>query len=131
MSNQTDIKTSIPDGEDDNGSYVEFFPPIPQITGGRNRKKCEHHNHIPHRTPSNTNRRDWHEAYTPQLKDMYSIIANTMDELYPKSKIRWAGNEKIAHNMSILIYHCSSKHISKYLDLPWDEIENKSKDLNL
>lgn len=101
----------------------------PRITGGRDKRKCEHYNTIPHETPSNTNRRDWHNAYISQLKDIHAIIANTMNERH-KNNIKWAHNQEITHNMSRLIYHCSSKNISKYIDLPWETSDEKEfKDL--
>ena len=63
--------------------------------------------------------------------DMCDIMAITIDEMYPKSGIRWGVNENVAHHLSRLVYHCSSKYITPYLDFPWeitDEIENESKD---
>lgn len=131
MSTRPVLQTTLPRKNDD-ADITSFGPliPIPKIHGKwkKDTSKCERSNYIPHPTPANSNRRDWHDAYQVQLMDMYNIVANTIDEMYPKSRIRWGGNKNVAHNLSSLVYHCSSKYITPYLDLPWDEIENGSKD---
>jgi len=76
---------------------------------------CERRNYTPHSTPNNSNRIIWHDAYALNLLEMYDIVANTIDELYPKNNIQWAENGKIANNLSKMIYHCSSKYISPYI----------------
>lgn len=70
-------------------------------------------NYIAHPKPINPNRKEWHNLYLTELLHMYDIVANTIDERYPKNKIYWEGNEKVAHNLSRLIYHCSSKQLPK------------------
>lgn len=133
MSNQPVLKSIKNDDSEVDTDYEAddiCIRPIPLITSGRDKRKCESGNNIPHRTPSNANRLDWHNAYITQLMEMYRIIADTMNERYPKNKIKWDRNTEIVHNMSRLIYHCSSKHISEYVELPYDEDENESKDLN-
>lgn len=72
---------------------------------------CERSNYIPHPTPRNAVRSEWHESYIHQLIDIYNIINNVMKERYPHNKIKWNSNDKIFHNLSILIYNTSSKHI--------------------
>lgn len=72
-------------------------------------------NYIAYPTPCVHNRHDWHYAYLEHLLAMYDIVANTIDEKYPRNRIVWGENKKIFHNLSRLIYHCSSKHIDYYL----------------
>jgi hypothetical protein len=60
-------------------------------------------------------RKEWHEAYAIPLERMYSIVADTLDEMYPRNKVQWGGNIRIANAMSKMIFHCSSKRISEYL----------------
>jgi len=70
--------------------------------------------------------RDWHEAYVSQLIEMHRIVATTIDERYAKNRIAWSKNKKVVDNLSNLIYQCSSKIISPYMDLPWEEIRSKN-----
>lgn len=116
-SNKT-IYTTHRTNEYTNYTFSEYIIPIPKIYGKwkTDGRKCERSNHIPHRTPTNSNRREWHNAYLAQLIDMYFIVINTINEMYPKCRINWDENEKIFHNLSRLIYHCSSKYISPYVD---------------
>ena len=76
-------------------------------------KPTEWSNHISHPKPINPNREEWHNSYLSELLHMYDIVANTIDERYPKNKIHWSYNKKVAHNLSRLIYHCSSKQLPK------------------
>lgn len=76
-------------------------------------------------TPKSSHR-DWHEAYVLQLIEMHRIVATTIDERYAKNRIDWAKNKKVVDNLSNLIYQCSSKIISPYMDLPWEENRSKS-----
>jgi hypothetical protein len=127
MSNKRPIlQTSIPKNDADNAS-VGPIPPIPRIRQKWqiDKRRWEHGNYIPHPTPGNANRCVWHSAYLSQLMDMYIIVINTMNEKYPKNKIKWNSNDKIFHNLSRVLYHCSSKYISEYLDRPLEEIESK------
>ena len=127
MSNKRPIlKTSIPKN-DAGDTPIGHLPPIPRIRHRwtADERKCERGKYVPHPTPSNANRRDWHNAYLSQLMDMYAIVVNTMNERYPKNQIKWTKNDRIFHNLSRVLYHCSSKYISEYLDTPWDEIESK------
>lgn len=94
-------------------------------------KQYEISKYIPHKTPWNANRHDWHNAYLFQLIDMYNIVINIINYRYPKNKIRWKTNNQIFHNLSRLLYNCSSNYIFKYikydneiLSKDW-EIENK------
>jgi len=134
MSTMSVLQITLP-RKNDNTGITSFEPniPIPKIHGKwKDTRKRERTNYIPHPTPTNSNRRDWHNAYQVQLMDMCDIMANTIDEMYPKSRIRWGVNENVAHHLSRLVYHCSSKYITPYLDLPWeitDEIENESNEI--
>lgn len=90
----------------------------------KDKRKRERGNYIVHPTPLNTNRFEWHNAYISQLVDFRNIVFTTIQERYPKNKIKWNTNEYIVHNLSKLIYHCSSKYISEYLEY-FDEMEYK------
>lgn len=106
---------------DENYADIGPFPPVPKIgIYGRDQRPCVKHNYIPHLTPSNNDRGKWHYAYIRELVTMYNIVADTMEKRYPHKKFRWNDNTKF-NNFSRLIYHCSSKYISPYL-------ENESKD---
>lgn len=95
-------------------SYEPYDFPVPRIYDKwRIGESTEWSNYISHPTPTNPNRREWHNSYITELLHMYDIVANTIDERYPKNKIRWGNNEKVAHNLSRLIYHCSSKQLPK------------------
>ena len=98
-----------------------YFYPVPRIKQLWNpsRRICEQSNYIPHRSPRNANRYEWHDVYLTQLIDIYNIIQDIINERYSRNKIKWMTNDKIFHNLSLVIYHCSSKYI-----------ENESKKLN-
>jgi hypothetical protein len=57
----------------------------------------------------------WHDSHLKYLIDLYFILIDIVNTRYPKNKIDWSSN-KIFNNFSKLVYHCSSKHISKFLD---------------
>jgi hypothetical protein len=99
------------DCSDDETTTVSFVP-APYITQYIDQRPCSRRNYIPHRTPSNANRHEWHNAYYFQLIEMYKIIENILNQHYPKVKINWSSN-KIFNNFSRLIFNCSSKYISK------------------
>jgi len=88
-------------------------------------KQFRNDKYVPHQTPRNVNRHDWHNAYLPQLIDMHNIVINTINERYPKNNIKWETNDKIFNNLSRLLYNCSSNYISEYLDTEWNENESK------
>ena len=96
-----------------NDSANEYVYPIPRIKQYRysSSRISERSNYIPHPTPRNANRHQWHDRYLPELIDIYNIIADVMKERYPHNKIKWNSNNEIFHNLSRIIYHCSSKHI--------------------
>jgi len=92
-------------------------------------RKCERFNYIPFQTPSDSTREEWHKEYIIQLIDIHNIVINTVNERYPKNKIMWEKNKSnIFHNLSRLIYHCSSKYIAPQ-DSYFEEEEIESKDL--
>jgi hypothetical protein len=103
--------------------------PIPVIFNKRARdnRKCERYNYIPHNAPAKTNRCEWHNAYKNQIMDMYYILTSVINEIFPRNNINW-NNIAIAHNLSRLIYHCSSKYIDDSVKVKYYEIENESKD---
>lgn len=69
---------------------------------------------IPHKTPKYTNRDTWHEAYYNQLIIIHIIIKRIIGENFDNN-IEW-DRPSIFNNLSRLIYHCSSKYISPYID---------------
>jgi hypothetical protein len=93
------------------------------------KRKSERFNYIPFPTPSDSTREEWHNVYVTQLIDIHSIVKNTINERYPRNDIMWEKNKsKIFHNLSRLIYHCSSKYIAPE-ELYEDEEEIESKEL--
>ena len=109
----------------------KLYEPIPRIRQIWNQSSriCEKPNYIPHQTPRNCDRSEWHYAYLPQLIHIYNIIIDIMKENYPRNKIKWYSNENIFHNLSRMIYYSSSKYIqfeSKNLDLYKKDGENNS-----
>ena len=107
--------------------------PIPSVNNFRmgwfrDSRECERRNHIPHLTPTNSNHDKWITAYDTQLRHMLNIVATTIHEEYPKNNIRWYKNQNIEKNFSYVIYHCSSKYISPYLDnSPSKKVEEDNK----
>lgn len=88
-------------------------------------RECERFNHIPHVTPTKNNRDEWNQIYLNPLLAMHSIVADTINERYPKNKIRWDTDRSKFNALCKLIYHCSSKHIC---DCDRLDTENISKD---
>ena len=88
----------------------KYVPRIEQLWNP-DAKISERTNYIPRRTPRNSNRREWHNAYLLQLIDIYNIIRAIMNERYSRKKIKWLTNKAPFHNLSRLIYNCSSKYI--------------------
>ena len=56
-------------------------------------------------------RKDWHNAYIHELKDLYEIFLRNFYSVYPNLKIN---HERSFHNFSRLIFHTSSGFISQY-----------------
>jgi len=57
------------------------------------------------------NRKEWHNAYEAELKEMFFITMNIIERSYPRTDVNI---ETAFHHFSRLIYHCSSKEISAY-----------------
>jgi hypothetical protein len=100
--------TNYTDNESD--KFYELIPRVRQFWNHSSRI-CERPNYIPHQTPRNCDRSEWHYAYLPQLIHIYNIIIDIIKENYPRNKIKWYSNENIFHNLSRMIYYCSSKYI--------------------
>lgn len=126
MSKKPVFATTLLRKNDDTYQSFEYVPPIPPIYRRKtnDRRICERSNYIPHPTPIHTNRHVWHDAHINQLIDMYTIVMDTIDEMYPNNDIQWMENNKIVNNLSKLIYHCSSKYISPFLNTPQDEVDS-------
>lgn len=109
--------------------YTSFSNDIPYIKQiqGKDPRRIERRNYIPHRTPVRTYRNKWEDAYRFQLEDMYNIVINIITERYPKKKINWDSYTNYKA-LSELIFHCSSKHISEFLDYPEEPLQNELKD---
>lgn len=56
---------------------------------------------------------DWYNSYSSHLFNLYNIFSGMITEHFD-IKINWVNNRKFI-NFCKVIYHCSSKHISKYL----------------
>jgi hypothetical protein len=72
-------------------------------------------NYIPHNPRRVKCREVWQQAYLEQLRYIYIIIKRIITMYFPKHKINW-NKPQIQNNISKVIYHCSSKYISPYLD---------------
>jgi hypothetical protein len=57
------------------------------------------------------NRKEWHNAYENELKEMFFLTLNVIDRAYPRTDV---DIETAFHHFSRLIYHSSSKEISSY-----------------
>ena len=111
----------------DDGTAPTIIIPGPRITRGE-RRKCERPNYIPRRTPNYSNRESWSYAYGPQLQDMYRIVGLMVENKYPNVKIDWSG-PKYHRAFNELIYHCSSKYITPYIEERDDDV-TASKELS-
>ena len=91
----------------------DTFIPVPRIrqTWNISERFCERYNYIQRAPTRNSDRCRWHYAYLSQLIDIYNIIVDTINKKYPRNKIKWNTNNAIFHNLSRLLYHCSSKYI--------------------
>ena len=99
--------------------------PIPRIYPKS--KRCERSNYVPHPTPSYTNKSEWAQAYTPQLREMYRIIRMMTLLRFPKAKIEW-GHPRYHAALVKLMYHCSSKYISPHIDYETELKVSKKED---
>tara|TARA_Y100000389_G_C17458512_1_gene519866 strand:+ start:923 stop:1282 length:360 start_codon:yes stop_codon:yes gene_type:complete len=100
-----------------NNEYYAKRDLIPVVSKGRNyrdTRECVRFNHIPHRTPSKIDYDEWLDNYYLQLDQLYKIISDNMNKKYPKNKIKWH-NDNTKSNFDKLIFHCSSKHIDKFV----------------
>ena len=118
--------TNLPSSPDD-GTTPAIIP-IPRISR-KERRKCERPNYIPHRTPNHSSRDEWSHAYSPQLYDMYRIVGLMIEKKYPKIRIDWT-DPKYHRAFNKLIYHCSSKYISPYIEERDDDDVTASKELS-
>lgn len=84
--------------------------------------KHGHENRIPHPTPSHTSRKDWHEAYLPELIILYGIYAELIDERYPTARVKW-GNETF-NAFTRMMYSCSSGYISSHLERAYEDSDS-------
>jgi len=77
-------------------------------------------NYIPHNPRRVGNKYTWQQAYYIQLKYIYRIVKRIITLYFPKYKINW-DNPQIYTNLLIVLYHCSSKYISPFLENYDDE----------
>ena len=77
---------------------------------------------IPHKKPKYANRDTWHQAYHNQLIIIHIIIKRIISQNF-NLNIVW-DRPSIFNNLSRLIYHCSSKYISPYIDDIVEEEDN-------
>jgi len=87
--------------------------PIPRR--GEEYREYERSNYVPHFTPNYTCKKDWVYAYEPEIAAMYRIIGMMATEKYPKSEKKW-NEPKNMRAFIKLIYHCSSRYISPYIE---------------
>ena len=92
--------------------------PSPRRPLGLDTRACERPNYIPHRTPANSNRKEWEDAYAEQLSDIDRIIRSVVGDTYPGERL--PSDAQTDNALSRLIYHCSSKYITPYQTV-WDD----------
>jgi len=56
-------------------------------------------------------REEWHNAYCEDLINMFEIMILQINKHFPQNNTEW--NNKIFNKFSKLIYHSSSKYVSK------------------
>ena len=106
--------------EDDAGSNQRSFP-IPRLPRRiKFRRKYERPNYIPHTTPVCTDPKAWCYTYADPLQEMYRVTRLIIKAKYPYTKIDW-DDPIYANALSKMIYHCSSKYISPFMEEYSDE----------
>ncbi len=110
----------------DDHEYSVSTGPIPTVNCFREKwkwdaRRCERYNHVPHPTPTNSCYSEWVGVHGVQLEKLSRILVDTVDELYPRNGIKWNNDPRIMANFQKVIYHCSSKYLSPYLDNPSKE----------
>jgi hypothetical protein len=82
----------------------------------RHVRKCEIPNYLPEPEldSEHSNREDWHNSYKEQLIDIFRIVRLITESEFKNNKIVW--DNLAFNNLSRVIYHCSSKNISPYLE---------------
>ena len=110
----------------DDHEYSVSTGPIPTVNCFRGKwkrdvRRCERYNHVPHPTPTNSCYSEWAGVHGVQLEKLSRILVDTVDELYPRNGIKWNNDPRIVANFQKVIYHCSSKYLSPYLDNPSKE----------
>ena len=111
----------------DDGARPTIIP-VPMVTC-REERKCERPNYIPHRTPNYTNKESWIYAYGPQIDDMYRITGLMIEKCYPNVNIDWT-EPKYHRAFNKLIYYCSSKYITPYIEERDCDVVTMSKELS-
>jgi hypothetical protein len=107
--------------------YSVSTGPIPTVNCFRGKwkrdgRKCERYNHVPHPTPANSDYNEWVGVYGVQIEQLARILVDTVDELHPRNGIKWDKDPQIMANFQKVIYHCSSKYLSPYVDSPSKEM---------
>ncbi len=110
----------------DDHEYSVSTGPIPTVNCFRGKwkrdaRRCKRYNHVPHPTPTNSCYNEWAGVHGVQLEQLSRILVDTVDELYPRNGIKWNDDPRIMANFQKVIYHCSSKYLSPYLDNPSKE----------
>jgi hypothetical protein len=95
-------------------------------------RKPEKYNRIPHITPMNIKKEKWVYSYENHLLTMYDIVEEVIKEQYPKNKTKWSDHtskKKLFNGLTKLLYHCSSKYITPYLDSNLDSFPDSEDDI--
>jgi hypothetical protein len=72
-------------------------------------RECVQRNYIPNPTPRNANYNKWSTAYHEHLLNLFDIFRGKIDTYK-----NW--DEKTFDTFCVMIWNCSSKHISPYLE---------------
>jgi len=105
---------NLPSTPDDDSS-TNVIIPVPRISLRNKCRKCERPNYIPDRTPTYSDRESWNHAYNEPLLAMYRSVGLMVEEKYPSIRIDWR-DPKYHDAFHKLIYHCSSKYITSYIE---------------
>ena len=119
--------SNLPTSPDDDMS-TSVIPTIIRPTYKQHRK-CERYNYIPHRNPNYNNRDEWSYAYDSHLYTMYRIVRRMIENMYPKVSIDW-NDPKYYRAFNKLIYNCSSRYITPYIEEIEDDVIYSSKEVS-
>ena len=117
-------QSRVDDDDDDGAVSVGPIPSVSSFRGKwfRDPRKCERPNHVPHLTPIISDYHEWTRVYGAQLEQLFNLLVGAVNEVSPRNGIKWDKDPRIASNFCKVIYHCSSKHMSPYIESPSKDV---------